>query len=522
MDIQGYRIEISQHEGNVAAVHQGNVLAESSNVLILRETRLDDYYYFPMDSFDPKILTPSAHRSFCPFKGTASYWHVDSPDGRIDNGAWAYESPLNEAAAIGGYISFTNEVADQYKFAQQPAKRADDGHVSSGLSDWILREAGYCSSRQQLVRLLGRKLVEEGIAVYRLNITIWSLHPEIAGKNYMWLRDSDEVIVSEPSHDVFENKSYLNSPMNLVTQGLGGVRQPLSVDEAEFEFPIMEDLKAQGATDYVAMPLHFSDGQFHPMTLTSDHERGFTTANLGLIFECIGVISRYFEVLTLRANTVTLLDTYLGQRTGQQILEGKIRRGEGENIRAVILFSDLRNSSELAEKLPREQYLKLLNKYFETILEPITEYGGEVLKFIGDAVLAIFPLTDNLEDQATQTKNALLAAMRSVALLHERTASDMGKNRPLIDFGIGLHIGEVTYGNVGGQNRLDFTVIGPSVNLASRIESLCKSTGHRILLSSDFKTAMESGGKTTSIPIHSIGEHKLPGIAASQTVFTVK
>ena len=172
--------------------------------------------------------------------------------------------------------------------------------------------------------------MESGVSVYRLHLTIWSLHPQIAGVNFQWLRDTDSVTISEPRHDLFTSERYLNSPVRLVTQGLGGVRQPLNVDQTEFEFPILEDLKAEGATDYVAMPLRFSDGQNHSMTLASDHINGFTTANLGLIFECIGVISRYFEVLTLRTNTETLLDTYLGRRTGQKVLEGAVRRGDGE------------------------------------------------------------------------------------------------------------------------------------------------------------------------------------------------
>ncbi|MCP4083064.1 MAG: guanylate cyclase, partial [Planctomycetaceae bacterium] len=119
----------------------------------------------------------------------------------------------------------------------------------------------------------------------------------------------------------------------------------------------MEELKNQGATDYVAVPLRFSDGQFHSLTMALDHENGFTTENLGLVFECVGVISRYFEVLTLRNNTTTLLDTYLGKRTGQKVLSGDIRRGQDEDIQAVILFSDLTNSTLLAGELPRNEYL---------------------------------------------------------------------------------------------------------------------------------------------------------------------
>ena len=518
---QGYRIEIERHAGKVTAVRDDIAVATSTKVNVLHETRLPDSYYFPMEAIDEKLLEPSDFRTFCPFKGTASYWHVTTPGGKIENGAWSYLNPLEESIAIGGQISFSREVVDRYDIEQsEPKKKVkSDGHINSALSDWVLREAGFCSTRHQLVGALGQKFVESGIAVYRMNITIWSLHPEIAGVNFRWRRDSGEVEISEPSYEVFNNPDYLRSPLNLVTRGLGGVRQPLNGDNEEFDFPIMNELKEEGATDYVAMPLRFSDGQFHSLTMACDHKDGFTTENLGLVFECVGVISRYFEVLTLRKNTTTLLDTYLGKRTGQKVLSGDIRRGQGENIEAVILFSDLRNSTKLAEILSRENYLEMLNLYFDSVLSPVNEYGGEVLKFIGDAVLAIFPIS-NIEDKSTQAAKALAAAQKIVENL---SINDLEENSGsneygVMDLGISLHVGEVTYGNVGGQDRLDFTVIGPAVNLASRLESLCKSSGNRILLSQDFKRAL--GRDTNNLPsIISIGTHQFAGISDMQEVY---
>lgn len=518
---QGYRIEISPLKGLVTAKLVGEEIAVSKAVKIMHETRLQPYYYFPKDAIDPKLLTRSNFRTFCPFKGTASYWHVKTPKGIIENGAWAYETPLEESLEISGMLSFSKDVADEYKFENPPRMNLNhDGHISSPLTDWILREAAYCSSRQELVSLLGAKFIEAGIAVSRMNITIWSLHPEIAGVNFRWLRETGEVTVSEPSHDIFTHPGYINSPLNLVTQGLGGVRQPLNVEKTEFQFPIMEELQAEGATDYVAMPLRFSDGQFHSMTMACDHENGFTTENLGLVFECSAVISRYFEVLTLRKNATTLMDTYLGKRTGEKVLSGDIRRGQGEDIQAVILFSDLRNSTRLAEELPRNQYLDLLNRYFEIVLDPVNEHGGEVLKFIGDAVLAIFPVSNDTHDHSDQACAALLAARSAIQSVVNEIDQFKKSGSSDIDLGLSLHIGEVTYGNVGGQNRLDFTVIGPAVNLASRVESLCKSSGHRILMSKDFVEALESGTDPTP-KIKSVGKHSLDGISGNQEIFAL-
>lgn len=512
---QGYRIDIQPHTGSVAAIRAGRQLVQSDNINILHESRLSDTYYFPSEAVNSDLLRRSDHRTFCPFKGTASYWDILLPDGEIKNGAWSYETPLSESSAIGGQLSFSPEVIDHYQFDMPPkARDLKSGHISSALTDWILREAPYCQTRRELVRNLGRKLVESGVVVSRISVTIWSLHPQIAGANFVWNRDEDTVVLSEPSHDVFSHPDYLNSPLNLVTQGLGGVRQPLNVDKAEFAFPIMSELQAEGATDYVAMPLRFSDGQYNTMTMACDHKDGFTIENLGLVFECVGVLSRFFEVLTLRKNTTTLLDTYLGKRTGQKILSGDIRRGQGEDIQAVILFSDLRNSTQLAEELPRSEYLQLLNQYFDTVLGPVADNGGEVLKFIGDAVLAIFPISGDKDDRAVQTNNALKSAQKALAILDDPQDGDAR-----IDLGISLHVGEVTYGNVGGQERLDFTVIGPAVNLASRLEGLCKSTGHRILLSSDFTDVLVNNAEG-STPVKSIGSHKFSGIADHQQVFT--
>jgi len=420
MNKEDYRIEIGDIEGEVTALHDGTPIALSSNARVLRETRLEDCYYFPPDSVDPNILIPSDQKTFCPFKGTASYWHVKTPSGVKENGVWSYQKPLAESLGISGYLSFTKDFADRYEFSVSPPEiEVGQTHISSPLSDWVLRDAGDSQSRRELVRMLGHKFVEAGIGVYRLTVVVWSLHPEIAGANFQWLRDTDEVKVSDASHDILEDDNFLNSPIYHVSKGKGGVRQPLTVDSFEFEFPVMHELKAAGATDYVAMPLRFSDGQYNVMTLASDRDGGFTTAELGQVFEVAGTIGRYFEVLTLRKNTETLLDTYLGRRTGKRVLMGDIRRGQGEDIQAVILFSDLRNSTRLAEELPRSEYLQVLNRYYDMVLEPISRNGGEVLKFIGDAVLAVFPVSDLADDRAEQAALALHSAKEAMEVIDE-------------------------------------------------------------------------------------------------------
>jgi adenylate cyclase len=194
-------------------------------------------------------------------------------------------------------------------------------------------------------------------------------------------------------HGLLSQPAYLNSPVRHVSKGLGGVRQRLDgAGESEFRFPVMEELRAQGGTDYVAMALPFSDGQINTMTLTSDHGEGFSTADLGSVCQCVFGLSRFYETMTLRQNMRTLLTTYLGMRSGTRVLNGETRRGAGEEITAAILTCDLRHSTQLTASLPRLAYLELLNDFFETVVDPILSRSGEVLKFIGDGVLAIFPV----------------------------------------------------------------------------------------------------------------------------------
>ena len=282
--------------------------------------------------------------------------------------------------------------------------------------------------------------------------------------------------------------------MRLVSEGLGGVRQRLDIDEPEFSFPILAELRVNGGTDYVAMPLPFSDGRFQTLTMATDHPDGFATAQLGQVFEAVFALGRYYEVLTLRRNATVLFDTYLGQRTGRQVLGGLTRRGDGEDIRAAILYCDLRNSTALQESLSREVYLDLLNDFFERAAEPILAAGGEVLKYIGDAVLAIFPLEgDDAGDEAigAACRRARETAQEIVARV---AAAPARSDCPALQCAIGLHFGDVTYGNVGAPKRLDFTVIG-TADGARRDERIEVGTSiANCAAASDHGNAIASGG----------------------------
>jgi adenylate cyclase len=281
---------------------------------------------------------------------------------------------------------------------------------------------------------------------------------------------------------------------------------------ARLDFPILEDLVAEGATDYVAMPLRFSDGQLNILTLVSDRPGGFSTEALGQIYEILPTLSRLFESHALRLSSATLLRTYLGSDAGQRVMDGLVKRGDGEDIHAAIWITDLRESTSLAASLSREDYLSLLNRYFDSVAGAVLDHGGEVLKFIGDSVLAIFAIDDPDQKEPEACARALAAAAeasRKFAAVNEERAAD---GAPALGFGIGLHRGDLTYGNVGTSKRLDFTVIGSAVNEASRIESLSKTLNRQILISAAFRESVPDS-------LISLGHHSLRGVTGEREIF---
>ena len=275
---------------------------------------------------------------------------------------------------------------------------------------------------------------------------------------------------------------------------------------------MLEDLAQQGATDYAAMPMRFSDGQINILTLVSDGEGGFSTDDLGPLHEMLPLLSAIFEVYSQRRLSGALLDTYLGAQTGMRVLEGKIRRGDGETIHAVIWFSDLRDSTRLTEALGRGAYLALLNDYFDCMAGAVLAHRGEVLKYIGDAVMAIFPVADADSAHPMAAIDALAAARDAAARIDRLNAGRAERREERIGFGIALHRGEFTYGNIGTPRRLDFTVIGGAANEAARIEALTKELGERVLVSGPV-------AESVSEPLRSVGRHTLRGVGAEMELF---
>jgi len=495
----GYGIDIESIDGRVRILRDGKVLADSTRAKVMYETRLQPQIYLPLDDILVPVSAQTDLKTFCPFKGTARYRDLLLDGETIPNAIWSYDDALPESREIGGHIAFLASSYSEVDLGDVTLDPGTDGNISGPLVDWLMRGAAFETTPEDFMRALGKKMVQSGIAVSRMSAMIWSLHPMIAGKNYIWKRGEEEIATFAPSYELYDHPSFVNSPLSHVSKGLGGVRQKLDVDDEDMHFPVMKDLKNEGATDYVAMPLFFSNGQVNVLTITSDHPNGFTTANLGLIFEVSTVISRFFEVFTQKENAQSLLETYVGRRSGARVLGGEIRRGDGDEIDAAIMFCDLRGSTRLEEELGRTVYIDLLNSFFETVSGVVHENGGEVLKFIGDAVLAVFP--DN--DSGTEGSVNAIAACKSIIAKLEARAED-GEHH--CDVSIGVSHGSVTYGNVGSQERLDFTVIGQPANVAARLGDYGKTVGHRIVVSQDLADQCDDCIPLGPVSLHNVSE----------------
>ena len=514
---EGYRIVVEPAADPVRAVLADETVVDSKRALVMHETRLPPVFYFPRDDVHMEFLVPSDHRTNCPFKGDASYWSLDIGDRRIENAVWSYEDPYDEASTVKGYLAFDWNSVDAWfsgetELAERP--REDRAADTNPLVDWLLNRAWKAKTSPELVNALAEALVRQGFPLWRLRLFIRTLHPQLFAYGYLWQRGVDEIEEFQASHENIQSDMYTSSPFYRIINGEGGVRRRLEGPSPRLDFPVLKDLVQEGATDYVAMPLRFSDGQINILVLTSDQPGGFSTQELGQLYEILPTLSCQVESHAQRLSSLALLRAYLGRNAGPRVLDGLVKRGDGENIHAVIWFSDLRNSTQLAEALSRDDYLATVNQYFDCVAGAVIDHGGEVLKFIGDAILAIFAINDTEQggrDACARTLAAFHDAEQRLAAINRARETE---GDPPLAFGAGLHVGDLTYGNIGTEHRLDFTVIGSAVNQASRIEGLCKPLGHTLLASSRFAAGCAEG-------LVSLGEHELRGVRDPQEIFTV-
>ena len=513
----GYRISFDPHGRRIRVVFNDETVADSSAVMVLRETRLPPVFYFPRADVRMDLMTRTERLTHCPFKGNATYWTLAVGGRAAENAVWGYEDPIRDVGNLKDYVAFYWDEMDAWLEDGEAIAEPPGVEEATGFNpfvDWLLRDAWDARDTADLVARLAECLTGAGVPLWRLRLVIRTLHPQLFATGYGWLRDEPTVTEVRLSHEVLQSREYLESPFAPILEGAGGVRRRLNTPDAVLDYPILKELQEAGATDYAAMPMPFSDGQINVLTLVADNPDGFSANDLGKLHEIMPVLSRLLEVHAMRQTATTLLETYLGKQTGEQVLEGLIKRGDGKDLHAVIWFCDLRGSTALSEAMSREAYLALLNQFFECMAGAVLDHGGEVLKFIGDAVLAIFPIRDPGDPSPEASRAAVAAARDAQRRVAELNREREGRGEAAIEFGVGLHRGDLTYGNIGTPGRLDFTVIGAAANEAARIEDLCKVEGQSILVSATIANSLPDD----LVPL---GRRALRGVSSEQEIFAL-
>ncbi|WP_048707595.1 adenylate/guanylate cyclase domain-containing protein [Microvirga massiliensis] len=373
---------------------------------------------------------------------------------------------------------------------------------------WLANDAPH-DTLEALFGAFCREIVRSGTPVWRASLGLEVLHPEVSGWQHVWTDESVSVHGADRA-TAPTSPSYMSSPTRIVDESGRPFRHRLASPCPDM--PLMEELRQQGATDYVMYPLPFLDQtRTAVISFATRDAHGFDAAALERLEVWARLLSPYLERRVLRRIAIDLLDTYVGPRTGQRILEGRVDRGAVEMIEAAVWFADLRGFTLLSEQALIPEVLAHLNAWFGIIGEVVEAHGGEVLKFIGDAVLAIFPTSGG---RAMACGKALAAAQEFCRRTDAENALRRASGTPALVHGLALHVGEVAYGNVGAPHRLDFTVIGPTVNRASRLLDLAKSLDRPVLVS-------HAVAREVTQPLVDLGQHKLRDVEKPQRVFTL-
>jgi adenylate cyclase len=346
------------------------------------------------------------------------------------------------------------------------------------------------------------RLQRAGIPVKRASLHLLIYHPQWLGARIMWADGMSEAELSRVDYDVRERSEYINSPANEIYGGATEVRENLERDSSlGRKHALYDELRANGLTDYVAWPLYHTLGKQHMVTFATDRPGGFDDAHIASLLELLPILALVSEIRMKNRLARTLLETYVGPHAGELILAGATRRGSGTTVRAAIMICDLRDFTRISDNWPRDDVIHLLNDYFDAMSEPIVRHGGEILKFIGDGLLAIFPLSQ--PSACANLLRAVSEARQAIIAMNEKNGET---GRVPLNYGIGIHVGDVMYGNIGSHTRLDFTVIGPAVNMASRLEALTKQLGKTVLLSRAFADFVKN-----DFDLERVGEHPVRG-----------
>jgi adenylate cyclase len=380
--------------------------------------------------------------------------------------------------------------------------------AAPGLVDWLLREGRFLPDNGVLLSQFCERVAAAGVALDRAALHLRALHARYRGVSRIW-RPGEPLDERYLDHGIEKTATYLESPVRAVAEDHR--RREWRLDDAgALPFAVLGELREQGFTHYVMVPLVYASGEVNAFSWATRRPGGFGAAELAFLDETLPGFAAMVEVKALRRFVGNMLATYVGQGPGRLILDGQVRRGDVRAITAALMLIDLRDFTLLSDSLAPRAVIRLLNEYFDSVFPPVRAHGGEIMKIMGDGVLAIFeqPPGSSAADSCRAALAAAQEALEAVA----------GRNRrqrpgaPVLQAGAALHYGTLSYGNIGSGDRLDFTVIGPDVNLTSRIEQFCRELDRQLIMSEAFA---ESLGQ----PVWELGHFELRGFAKMQRLF---
>lgn len=380
--------------------------------------------------------------------------------------------------------------------------------TTEAISAWLLSGALAEPDIMRLFETFVWRLRAAGVPVDRASLHAGTLHPQLYGFAWNWSAASGICEEVQVAPEVLESAAFLKSPLRRVLESGERVRMRPQDQEAT-AYPLMAELAAGGFTEYEAFPLTTGRPYHNAMTAATRQPGGFTEAQLAPLPRILALFALHVERHIVKRIAQNVADAYLGPLAGGRVLAGHIRRGEGEAIRAIVWLSDLRGSTHLSETVAAPDVIALLNAYFERLADAVLAHGGEILKFLGDGLLAVFPFEANRNAEATARAalSAALDAQAAVAALGDApppALAGIDGWRPLRTV-VALHAGDVFFGNVGAAARLDFTVIGPAVNGAARVEAIAKALDRPVVLT-------EPVARLVDAPLEALGEHALRGV----------
>ncbi|AYG59982.1 adenylate/guanylate cyclase domain-containing protein [Rhizobium jaguaris] len=376
--------------------------------------------------------------------------------------------------------------------------------------DWLVKDVHEQRFIDNLLVDLCARLASTGVPVARAALVFRTNYPQWLGARILWQRGASECEIRGVEYGIERTPGYIGSPVEQVEKGADFVRHRIFDDKpGASRHMVYDELAAEGMTDYVALVMHHTLGKRQVVTFATDAPQGFRDDEIDLLKDVTPLVSSASEIRIKNHLARMLLETYVGKQASNEILAGATRRGSGSTVQAAVMICDLRDFTALSDALPRDSVLSLLNDYFDTVTEPIERHGGEILKFMGDGLLAIFPLS-----RPTAAEDLLAAVKDASKGLQALSAARLKHGREPLSWGVGVHAGDVMYGNIGSASRLDFTVVGPAVNVASRLERLTKDIGRPVLMSQDFASLLPD-----SDTLERLGPFRVRGLGAPIEVF---